>query len=125
MFDDRLWHVEPEVDVGTGTTPHAIQVRRLGDLRVEVRNGDGLPVSGVLVELTSTEFQAAVSDWIGVSRVGCSPEDSRTDNLGRIRLRGLPNGAYAWRVPLVGGQELAGSVSVKAEAESLLLISVP
>jgi hypothetical protein len=75
--------------------PSPVQVRRLADLELEIHAQGGLPVFDLAVELTSLEFEADVAGWIAAERV--RSEGLRTDIHGRIRVEGLPRGAYRWR----------------------------
>jgi hypothetical protein len=86
----------------------SVQMRRLGDLELVFLNREGLRVSGLAVELRSSEFDTDVASWIAEGRVR-STTGMSTDSSGAIRVEGLPRGRYEWSVTMAG-TPLAGSV---------------
>ena len=84
-----------------------VQMRRLADLEFTLFSADGLPVSGVEVELTSQEFDVPVATWIEEERVR-APDGLTTDGRGTVRVEGLPRGSYSWSLS-AGGQDLSGT----------------
>lgn len=82
-------------------TPQVVQMRRLGDLELQFSTAEGMPMRRLPVRLVSEEFQADVEEWITARRV---PDGELvTDELGWIRLAGLPHGAYRWQADGPGG----------------------
>jgi RNA polymerase sigma-70 factor (ECF subfamily) len=76
-----------------------VALRRLADVDLVVLGVDGLPVAGVPVQLTSTEFATDVTSWLAEERVH-SDTGLVTNLNGRVRLEGLPNGPYGWVISL-------------------------
>jgi hypothetical protein len=113
---DGIWDLLLDVDVQPGAGPRTIEVRRLGDLLLRALSPEGLPVSGLEVDLTDVESGESVQAWLDAGGVE-GPEGLATDLRGEIALRGLPRGVYAWKA---GGIE--GSAVVEAGEESLALL---
>ena len=104
------WPVEELVELAAGGGTRAVQVRRLGDLELSVVTAEGALVPGVEVELTSAEFGTPVQTWVEQGRIG-APTGLVSDQDGRVRVRGLPNGAYIWKANS-GGEEREGTLTV-------------
>jgi len=83
-----------------------VQMRRLADLELTVRDGDGLPVSGLDVALRSVEFGADLELWLRGGKIRSSSALA-TNALGELRVEGLPRGPYIWSVG--GGSGPTGS----------------
>lgn len=93
------------VDYQLASDEHAVktvQMRQLASLALTVFNEEGLPVSGLDVELSSSEFGVDVAEWLAGERVRSST-GLRTNRLGQIHVDGLPRGFYVCNVPTVGG----------------------
>ncbi len=86
-------------------------MRRLGDLELHVSIEGGLPVSGLPLQLTSTEFGSSVQAWIDAGQV--RTPGLVTDLTGRVALEGLPHGPYAWAMTLPDGQVREGELTVE------------
>jgi 5-hydroxyisourate hydrolase-like protein (transthyretin family) len=99
-----------------------VQVRRLGDLEVDV-SVSGLPVSGLAVELTSLEFGADVATWIAQERARSG--GLVTDLHGRIRVEGLPRGPYRWRILRPGQAALEAAFELGPGANPPLRLVLP
>jgi hypothetical protein len=114
------------VDEDLGSDEHArvqVQMRRLADLEFTVSSADGLPVSGMAIELTSSEFEAAVETWIQEERVR-APGGLTTDQRGTIRVEGLPRGPYTWSVSLED-QSIEGSFELTPAQENRVSAHLP
>lgn len=88
------------IDVDLEADKHVqkdVQMRRLANVRIVVRNRDGVPVSAIEVELHSKEFGEAVASWLARGQID-SPTGLVTDGKGEIRIDGLPRGGYVWSV---------------------------
>jgi hypothetical protein len=113
------------VDRALGPDEHAtldVQMRRLADLQLTVRNGDGLPVTGVEIELRSEEFDVQVSDWLAADKVR-SEGSLRSDLKGEIHLQGLPRGPYTWRVR-AGEEEFSGSFELEPAKLNTVIVPI-
>jgi hypothetical protein len=116
VTSETTWPLELGLDVQPGAGLRTVEVRRLGDLLIRALNPDGVPVSGLDVEITDIESGEQVQDWLAADRV-IGPDALATDLQGEIELKGLPRGTYAWKAG-----ETEGSVVVKADAETLALL---
>ena len=105
--------------------PTPIQVRRVGNLDVLVKNSSGLAVAGQPLQLRSNEFSADVAVWLKESRITASSSTLTTDGQGKLHLQGLPRGDYTWTVQNSGGEALQGLVKVPPHATSTATIFVP
>jgi len=123
-LDDRLWPTTETIRVGSASGSTSIDVRRLGDLELRLSAQSGLPVSGLAIELVSLEFEARVADWLAAGHVTTSAGALTTDLKGRLVLRGLPHGTYAWSLS-AAGEHLAGEVLVKPGMSTSHSIVVP
>lgn len=88
-----------------------VQMRRLADLDLTVF-ADGLPVTGVDVELRSVEFDTDVRAWIEQGSVR-APDGLTTGSTGSLRVEGLPRGVYAWTAQL-GDRPQSGTFELLA-----------
>jgi hypothetical protein len=115
------WPSRTIVRATTGSTPVPMQVRRLGGLTLRVRSAaSGQPLVGVAVELDSAEFGTSVATWLAESRVHASSASLATDATGSLRVDGLPNGEYSWRI---GGA--TGAVIVPPHAAATFDLVIP
>ncbi|MEQ1892025.1 MAG: hypothetical protein ABL998_05740 [Planctomycetota bacterium] len=108
------WPVVADIALAAGehTTP-TVRMRRLAELELLVRSAEGTPLVGVEVALRSLEFGSSVADWVAGKAV---EGELRTDKDGKLRLKGLPSGPFAWSVsaPVAAGGsiELAPGANV-------------
>jgi hypothetical protein len=116
VTSDSTWPLELDLDVQPGAGLRTVEARRLGDLLVRALSPEGLPVSGLDVEITDLESGVSVQEWLGAGRV-VGANALATDLHGEIELKGLPRGSYAWRAG-----EVEGTVVVKAGQETLALL---
>lgn len=117
------WPVQVEARARATPGLLCVQVRRVGDLDLQIVAAGGLPVSGLPVELTSLEFGTSVSTWIEEKRVSAS--GLVTDLSGRIRVEGLPNGSYGWRLNRPEGEALEGDLVVRPRPETAVRLTLP
>jgi len=117
------WSVEGEYDARVETEVVPVQIRRVGGLTLLFTTASGVPVSGVALELHSTEFDAEVANWISEGRARGEAE-MRTDLRGELRVEGLPHGPYSWRARL-DGTELTGEAIVMPGQDTRLLVALP
>lgn len=92
--DSALWPLTREIEVSGDETHVDVDVRRKGNLLLTVRNELGTPVSDAVVSLTSNEFSTSVSTWLASDLVLTSTGTMRTDESGKLRVSGVPNGEY-------------------------------
>jgi len=117
------WTADVSARAATQSTPQTVQLRRLGDLGLEVRTSAGVPTAGVAVQLTSLEFEADVAEWIEAERV---PEtDLVTDASGQIQIGRLPSGPYRWQIRLSQGEFVEGTLEVLPGDVTTSLLSIP
>jgi hypothetical protein len=118
------WPIIFEAQANKDAVPQVVQIRRLGELSMELRTSGGLPVSGQRVELESVEFSTSVESWLAQGKVHSSG-GLVSDREGRIRIEGLPRGDYRWRVDAAGGETVSGSVTVEPAEAITLPIQLP
>jgi hypothetical protein len=114
------------VDEDLAPDEHArvqVQMRRLADLEFTLFSADGLPVSGMTVELTSSEFEVAVETWIQKEMVH-APGGLTTDQRGTIRVEGLPRGIYTWSASMED-QSVDGSFELAPAKENRVSAHLP
>lgn len=116
-----LWTTEQLLTVDREGAPKDVQVRRVGDLRL-VFARDGEPAGGVAVDLLWSETGESARTWIAQGRLATSEDGLVSDASGQVVVRGLPRGAYTWRV--LGGAGVAASGSVEVIGGSLVDRSV-
>src|SRR6185503_15286787 len=64
------WPAVLETNLGNSEkAARDVQMRRLANLELTALNAKGIPVSGVPISLTSTEFATPVQSWIDGGRV--------------------------------------------------------
>lgn len=119
------WRSERMVRVGTDPDPAPMQVRRLGSIEVQVKDAYDVEREGVAVDLLSVEQQAWASNWIEHGLVPAPPHGLVTDEHGRLRVNGLPNGPFRWRATAPGGSPVEGEVTVPPQAVGSIAITVP
>jgi len=101
-----------------------LQVRRMGGIRLRVRQA-GLPVAGAALDLFALEWeQASVRQWCeeGRAQVGAAGFVTGTD--GEIELAGLPNGPYRWVVTAGDGSQHSGELEVPALESGLAVLDL-
>jgi hypothetical protein len=92
-----------------------VEMRRLGDLRIQVFDAENRPRSGVTVQLRSVEFGQEVVYWIREERV--QSRGLTSDASGEILVRGLPHGKYTWSVAQEE-RDLSGTFELEAGHEN-------
>jgi hypothetical protein len=117
------WPVTFEARADAEAPIQSVAMRRLGDLELHVSIEGGLPVSGLPLQLTSTEFGTSVETWIDAGQVR-SP-GLVTDLTGRVALEGLPHGPYDWAVTLPDGQLREGQLTVEPARANTFEIVLP
>lgn len=98
---------------------HELQVRRLGELLVTIRDEGGAPLAGQVLELSSIEYERAVGALFESGLAPGAAPDLVSDAQGRVVIARLPRGEYAWRVA-----ERSGVVSVLPLARATLEIQL-
>lgn len=115
-----FWPTEAVVEARPPGEENEVQVRRLGDLEVNLFQVSGGPASGTAFELESLEFEASVATWINEGRVESSTGALTTDTIGRFVLTGLPHGTYRWSAP-----GTSGTVEVTSMPRRRLNVTLP
>jgi hypothetical protein len=118
------WPVELEAEARRDAPLRVVQIRRLGDLVLEVQNSAGLRVAGQSVSLESVELATAVEAWLSMGRAR-SETGLTTDRQGRIRLAGLPHGAYRWTATTSEGSSASGTLEVEPAVSVTRTIVLP
>ena len=116
----EVWSTEVPIEArGPGDT-QVVQLRRKGNVVIELDNVQGQPLANQAFELVSSQFQTSVEAWIEAGRVQSSTGTLRTDSLGEVELFGLPRGAYGW-----SARGTAGDMVVAPSATTRERLSVP
>ncbi|MBI5364607.1 MAG: hypothetical protein HZA53_15630 [Planctomycetes bacterium] len=113
------WPIEAPIQL-TSDAPTDVEVRRLGSLDVTVVSPLGRSIEGARVDLRSIEMDTTVAAWAAGGRVPAPAGGLVTNAQGKLRVNGLPNGKYAWRVFAPSGGELSGEVDVPPQAVGAL-----
>jgi len=113
------WPVTTGVTVSPDQSETHLQLRRLGDVTIEVVTAEGQPVRGAGLSLRSVEFETDVASWIADRRVRCEG-GLVTDRGGEVTIEGLPRGRYAWSVE--GG---SGELDVRPGMRSRVRLELP
>ena len=100
-----------------------VQVRRRGSLRVQT-TGMGLPLTGCSLQLHSIEFGTTVASWANEGLVHSTPSGLITDDLGRLRIDGLPHGDYRWEALTPDGTPTGGLITVRPQKVEQYLLAV-
>ncbi|MDP6409954.1 MAG: carboxypeptidase-like regulatory domain-containing protein [Planctomycetota bacterium] len=121
----NCWKVDETFAFDGGPGPIDIAVRRLGNLAVEVTDADGQGVGGVPLEVRSSEFDTAVSIWVGEGRVKASTGAIATGEDGTVLLSHLPRGVYTCRATAPDGSPIDAEVDVAPLATTNLRLTLP
>jgi hypothetical protein len=78
--------------------PAQVQVRRTGDLMLRLTGPEGAPVVGRTVDLVDVQTGASLPEWQALRWLDLPNGEARTDEQGRLHIRGLPHGEYEWSV---------------------------
>lgn len=119
-----LWPARVPLEMGATDRATAIQLRRLGALKVRVEAPAGVALGGARLEFFSEEFAASVADWLKAGRIQAGASGLVSDAEGDLRLFALPHGAYRWTLHAPGAEPLAGQVTVPPHAQGELVIVV-
>ncbi len=115
------WPTVLDIDLEADEQVHRdVQMRRLANVRIAVRNREGLPVSAVAIELHSEEFGDSVASWLAQKRVD-SGTGLVSDRQGEIRIDGLPRGGYVWSV---SGAQIGGAFELAPSETGQVLIQL-
>ncbi|MBI5364715.1 MAG: carboxypeptidase regulatory-like domain-containing protein [Planctomycetes bacterium] len=107
-----VWPDTARVEVKESSQPIPFQVRRLGNVEFRVTTTLGNPVVGARFELHSVERDHSVAQWIEEGAVPAPAQGLRTDEQGRLAVRGLPNGEFRFQALLPNGATLEGTITV-------------
>lgn len=121
----NCWDAGATFEFKGDAEPLIVQVRRLGNLAVEVVDADGQGVAGLALDLHSSEFDTAVSTWVDEGRVQASTGAVVTGAGGSLLLSHLPRGSYAWRIATPGAPAVQGQVNVEPLSTATLHLTLP
>jgi len=99
-----------------------IQVRRTGALLADF-DRSGLALTDARLELHSVEYDCSIEPWLAQGKIAASPADLSADREGRLRIDGLPHGAYSWTAALSDGASQSGRVTVEPGSATTLRVS--
>jgi len=90
------WTVVVDVALAAGAevTP-SVTLPRLAEVELLVRSAEGTPLAGAEIELVHQTLGERASAWLEAESVQGT---LRCAQDGRLALRGLPSGAYTWRI---------------------------
>lgn len=120
-----VWPLQVPIEIGTELRILEVQLRRLGQLVLEVRSADGAALPGARLLLVHSEFGGDVGLWIAEARVPAPPIGLVTDPAGRVRLTGIPSGPYYFRLLATDGRELTGHLTVPPHGEGSVYVVFP
>ncbi len=119
------WPQTIEIDAHTSDEPVHVRVHRLGELEFQAHATTGAVVTGLPIYLVHEELGRYLEQWIADGLLPSPPGGCATDSQGVLRLSGVPEGTYTWRVawPEVG--ELSGTVEIEPKGKSRVEIALP
>jgi hypothetical protein len=109
---EGLWPRSELMESSKSAGLHVFQVRRVGSVNIQVMK-NGLPVSGLVVAVSSLDFSIDVSEWLSQSLCLSSSGSLRIDEFGKLRLDGLPRGSYRLSAQLPDGQAAETMFSIE------------
>lgn len=118
------WPVDQDIHLTSDSPPIPIQVRRLGNVEIVVKNNYGNALDGAAIDLYSEEMKAWVSAWIQSGLVPSPASGMITSSEGCLRVNGLPNGEFRWRVTPPGGTAREGAFTVAPQTTTQQEIQV-
>jgi hypothetical protein len=121
VLDSRLWREQFTVPARDTNLYSDIQVRRLGTLRIEVRNSTGMRVEGAEVSLRCVDLKCDVREWWVARRITTSSDQFLTSSEGALQINGLPRAQYQWSV----GADATGECELIGGAAKVLHVVVP
>jgi len=97
------WREPRVVPVACEAGPIPLEVRRLGSVQFIVKTGLGNPADKAAVDLLSEESGKWASELITTGLVPSPSTGLRTGPDGRVRVDGLPNGRFQWKIASADG----------------------
>jgi len=120
-----FWPDQPVVTVNCAEGAIPVEVRRLGSIELRLRTRLGAPACDVAADLFSEERGEWVSSWIAAGLVLSPPGGMRSDAKGELRIEGLPNGPFQWRVRTQDGEWVEGVVVIPASSRAVVDVTLP
>lgn len=111
IVDPAYWPIETIVSVVPEDVPVEVQVRRRGDLELELVRTSGSSVADQRLTIVSVESGQDLPSMFESVHRSLDSGALTSDMTGRVRLDGLPEGEFRWHA-LVDGTEKTGLVRV-------------
>ncbi len=89
------------------------------------KTAQGVPVSGLTLELRHEELEGSLAEWLAAGLLDPEPGSLLTDSHGRFVIPALPLAAYRWSLAVPSGASLEGTVEVPPAAKALLELVLP
>ena len=125
LFHPGYWRDQFLVPASCDEQPYPIEVRQVGGIEMEVKDHSGRGSPYLPINFYSEEKDRWVSDWIEEGRVSSPQQGLTTDLAGRVRVLGLPNGAFRWTATLPDGSSLDGHESVPPHGMATVTVTIP
>lgn len=119
------WPTEQLIHLSGDGNPIPMQVRRLGNVDLAVKNNYGNPATNVAIDLNSLEQGQWVSTWIQSGLVPTPTSGLVTGEDGHVRIQGLPNGEFRWRATSPNGGIVEGTVQVPPNGTAQVQVTAP
>jgi hypothetical protein len=119
------WPSDHLIHFAESSSPVPIQVRRLGNIELTVKNNYENPMPGVTVDLFSLDDQRWVSSWIESETVPAPEGGMRSNSEGRVRINGLPSGPYRWKATAPDAAAAEGEINLAPHATTTGVIAMP
>ncbi|MBL4770610.1 MAG: hypothetical protein JKY61_05600 [Planctomycetes bacterium] len=119
------WPYYKAFDATTEGAVHEIEVPRLVQFLVEIRNANGASIQGQHIQVWSVDYDKDTKYWQDIGAMTVEPADWKTDNAGRVHIPTFPEGHF--RVSTLGpdGNRVEVSVELRPGQENVALIRLP
>lgn len=121
------WPARPSLRIDGGSEPVVLELFSLGELELAVSEPGGRAIPGAELELVHRELGQNVADWMRSGLVARPGTGLASDQEGRVVLRRVPRGTYAWTWTAPGGEQAAGELVLapraRAEARARIVLA--
>jgi hypothetical protein len=102
-----------------------VEIPRLAEITVEVRNAQGVIVSGQEVRVWTVDYDKDTKYWQEIGVMDVVPADWKTDVTGRVHIPKFPEGNYLCSTLAGNGERVEVPFEVRPGRANVALISLP